>query len=82
MSNFSELHSNILREKPYMSLFTGDFNAHSIQWWPDGDSNNECIQLNILFSELGLTQLICEPTHLRDHCDPTCIDLILCDQPN
>ena len=48
----------------------------------DGGSNNRGTQLNILFSELGLSQLISEPTHFRDHCNPTCIDLIICDQPN
>ena len=60
----------------------GNFNAHSAQWWPDGDSNNEGTQLDILFSELGLTQMISEPTHFREHCHPSCIDLIICDQPN
>ena len=63
-------------------IFTGDFNAYSEHWWPDGDSNSEGTQLNILFSELGLTQLISEPTHFREHCQPSCIDLIACDQPN
>ena len=38
--------------------------------------------INLLFSELGLTQLISEPTHLRENCQPLCIDLIICDQPN
>ena len=69
-------------EKPYFLIFTGDFNAHSLQWWPDGDSNNEGTQLNILLSELGLTQLISEPTHFRERCQPSCIDLMICVQPN
>ena len=42
----------------------------------------EGTQFNILFSELGLSQLISEPTHFREHCRPSCIDLIICDQPN
>ena len=65
-----------------MLIFTGDFNIHSVQWWPEGDSNNEGPQLNILFSELGLTQLISEPTHFPEHCQPSCIDFLICDQPN
>ena len=73
LSNFKDLYSKIL---------TGDFNAHSLQRWPDGDSNNEGTQLNILLSELGLTQLISEPTHFREHCQPSCIDPIIYDQPN
>ena len=40
------------------------------------------IMKEILFSELGLTQIISEPTHFREHCHPSCIDLIICDQPN
>ena len=47
-----------------------------------GIVTNEGTQLNILFCELGLTQLITKPIHLRDHCQPTCIDLIVYDQPN
>ena len=83
IDNFRNLHSKIYSEKPYLLIFTGDFNAHSVQWWPNGDSNNEGTQLNILFSELGLTQLISEPTHFRKNCQPSsCIDLIICDQPN
>ena len=82
MGNFMDLHTKILSEKPYYCIFTGDFNAHSVQWWPDGDNNNEGTQLNILFSELGLTQLISEPTHFREHSQLSCIDLIICDQPN
>ena len=82
IDNFRNLHSKISSEKPYFLIFTGDFNTHSVQWWPNGDSNNEGTQLNILFSELGLTQLISEPTHFRTNCQPSCIDLIICDQPN
>ena len=82
VANFTELHAKILSEKPYFIIFTGDFNAHSVQWWPDGDSNNEGTQFDILFSELGLTQMISEPTHFREHCHSSCIDLIICDQPN
>ena len=36
----------------YNDGLMGNFNAHSVQWWPDGDSNNEGTQLDILFSEL------------------------------
>ena len=82
IDNIRNLHSNIFSEKPYFLIFTGDFNAHSVQWWPNGDSNNEGTQLNILFSELGLTQLNSKPTHFRKNCQPSCIDLIICDQPN
>ena len=44
--------------------------------------HHEGTQFDILFCELGLTQMISEPTHFREHCHPSCIDLIICDQPN
>ena len=67
IDNFRYLRSKISSEKPYLLIFIGDFNAHSVQWWPNGDSNNEGTQLNILFSELGRTQLISESTHFREN---------------
>ena len=82
LSNLSDLYTKILLENPYLTVFTGDFNAQSDQWWFDGGSNNQGTQLNILLSELGLTQLISEPTHFHNHCNQTCNDLIICDQPN
>ena len=63
-------------------LFVSDFNAYSINWWPEGDNNSEGIQLDNSFSDLNLTQLISELPHFREHCTPSCIDLILSNQPN
>ena len=64
-------------------FFTGDFNAHSQTWYPEGDTTPEGVDLDDLFSNLNLTQLISEPTHfMHDTCQPTCIDLIATDQPN
>ena len=82
MDNFKELHTKIQSEKPYAQFFTGDFNAHSTFWWPDGDTNKEGSELEDLFSSLHLCQLITEPTNFTPHCRPSCIDLVLTDQPN
>ena len=82
ITNFENLVLQIKSEKPYVMLFAGDFNAHSQTWWTDGDTNNEGMQLANLFYDLDLTQLISEPTHFRDQCNPSCIDLIVRDQPN
>ena len=79
---FTKLHSEIMKVKPHRIVFTGDFNARSINWWCDRESSNEGTQLDMLFSELGLSQMIIEPTHFLEHCKPSCIDLIICDQPN
>ena len=82
VGKFKDLHTKILNLRPYCVIYTGDFNAHSINWWSGGDSNTEGTQFNILFSELGLSQLISEPSNFCEHCRPSCIDLIICDQPN
>ena len=81
--NFETLYSNIMNEKPYTMFFTGDFNGHSQSWYPEGNTNAEGILLDNLFSDLNLTQLISEPTHFfREDCQPSCIDLVVTDQPN
>ena len=83
LKNLENLHGKIKNQKPYAMFFTGDFNAHSQTWYPEGDTNPEGVELDNLFSDLNLTQLISEPTHfMRDTCQPTCIDLIATDQPN
>ena len=58
----------IINENPYTTLFTGDFNAHSLNWWPQGDSTQDGILLDNLFSHLILYR--------------SCIDLIISDQSN
>ena len=82
VQNFKELYEKILNENPYTILFTGDFNAHLLNWWSQGDNTQEGIQLDNLFSDLNLTQIVSEPTHFMENCHPSCIDLIICDQPN
>ena len=83
LDNFENLHRNIMNENPYVTFFTGDLNGHSQAWYADGDTNAEGTALNDLFSNLDLHQLIDEPTHFfNDHSNPSCIDLILTDQPN
>ena len=80
--NFKNLHSRIKAENPFAMYFTGDFNAHSKLWWPDGDSNPEGRELEDLFTSLNLTQIISEPTNFEPGKKPSCIDLIVTDQPN
>ena len=83
LKNLENLHEKSKNEKPYAMFFTGDFNAHSQTWYPEGDTNPEGVDLDNLFSDLYLTQLISEPTYfMRDTCQPTYMDLIATDQPN
>ena len=63
-------------------FFTGDFNAHIQLWWPDSDTNPVGIEIENLFTLLGLSQIISEPTHFEPNKSPACIDLIATDQPN
>ena len=41
LSNFENLYSNIKTENLFAVFFTGNFNAHSQFWWPDGDTTPE-----------------------------------------
>ena len=48
-------------------FFIGDFNAHSQNWWPDGNANNEGIAIDNLLSALDLHQIICEHTNFEEN---------------
>ena len=82
LADFGNLCSNISKNKLYAYFFAGDCNAHSLNWWPNGDANAEGFALDNLLSTLDLSQLICEPTNFEDNKSPSCIDLIISDQPN
>ena len=68
-------------ENPFCIVITGDFNCRSIQWWGDDIENNEGKLFEPITSDIGLHQLIAEPTHLMGD-SKSCIDLIFTDQPN
>ena len=82
MLNFKKLHSKIQCGNPFATFYTGDFNAHSQLWWHDGDTNPEGIEIENLFTSLGLSQIISEPTNFERNKNPSCIELIATDQPN
>ena len=82
LTNFKNLHSKIQAENPLAMFFTGDFNGHSQFWWPDGDSTPEGRDIDELLTSLGLSQVISEPTNFEPNKKPSCIDLIITDQPN
>ena len=82
LGNFRNLYTKIEGENPYATFFTGDFNGHSQFWWPDGDTNAEGREIEDLFASLNLTQIISEPTNFQPGKRPSCIDLIVTDQPN
>ena len=82
LKDLENLYTKIKYENPYVMFFTGDFNAHSQNWWPDCNTNNEGIAIDNLLSALNLNQIMCEPTNFEEKKNPLCIDLIFCDQPN
>ena len=45
-------------------------------------ANTECMEIEILFISLGLSQIVSEPTNFELNRNPSCIDLITTDQPN
>ena len=57
--------AKIKNKNPYAMLITGDFNGHCEQWWPGGDSNKEAIAIDTRASDIGLSQLIAEPTNFQ-----------------
>ena len=82
LSDLRNLYVNIKAENPFATFFTRDFNAHSQYWWPDGDTTPEGTEIEHLLSSLGLSQVICEPTNFEPNKKPSCIDLVITDQPN
>ena len=82
LSNFENLYSKFKSENPFATSFTGDFNAHSQLWWSVGGKTPEGTQIDELFTKLGLSQLISEPMNFEPHKNPSCIDLVITDQPN
>ena len=79
--NFELLVSKLHAENPFGIIITGDFNCRSTQWWENDIENNEGKFFEPVTSDLGLHQMISEPTHLMGD-SKSCIDLILTDQPN
>ena len=75
--NFELLLSKIHAESPFcVVIIIGDFNCRSTHWWENDIENNEGRLFEPFTSELGLHQLISEPTHLMGD-SKSCINLIL-----
>ena len=79
--NSELLLSKLHAENPFSVIITGDFNCCSSQWWENDVENNEGKLFERITSDLGLHQLISEPTHLMGD-SKSCIDLIFNDQPS
>ena len=73
MINFELMLSKMHAENPYCVIITGDFNCRSTQWWENNIENNEGKLFEPLTADIGLHQLISEPTHLMRN-SKSCID--------
>ena len=68
-------------ENPFCLIITVDFNCRSTQWWENDIENNEGMLFEPLTADIGLHQLISEPTQLMGN-SKSCIDLLFTDQPS
>ena len=82
LSKFRNLYTKIKAENPFMTFSTGDFNAHSQAWWPHGNNTAVGMEVDHFLSSLWLSQVISEPTNFEPNKNPSCIDLVMTDQPN
>ena len=79
--NFEQLISDRMSHNPHFILVTGDFNIWSFSWWKNDLTTIEGNQVDAITSSYGLSQLICEPTHILQN-SSSCIDLIFINQNN
>ena len=79
--DFELMLSKMHAENPFCVIITGDFNCRSTQWWESDIENNEGKLFEPITADIGLHQLISEPTHIMGD-SKSCIDLIFTDQPN
>ena len=70
-----------MSQNPHFILVTGDFNVRSFSWWKNDLTTSEGNQVDAITSSYGLSQLICEPTHILPNWS-LCIDLIFINQNN
>ena len=80
--NFKNLYSKIKAENPFAMFFAGEFNGKSQIWWHYGDETPEGREFEDMLTSLGFSQVISEPTNFEPGKNPSCIDLIVTDQPN
>ena len=69
------------KKNPFLLVVLGDFNAKLSQWHDKDSSTFEGISIESITSQLGLHQIINEPTHILEN-SSLCIDLIFRSQPN
>ena len=70
-----------MSQNPHFILVTGDYNVLSSCWWKNDLTTSEGNRIDAITSSYGLSQFICEPTHVLPDLS-SCIDLIFINQNN
>ena len=76
-----QLISDRQSQNPLFILVTGDFNTRSLSYWKNDLTTSEGNQVHDITSFYGLSQIICDPTHILPN-SSSCIDLIFISQNN
>ena len=71
----------LAQKNPFMITAFGDFNAKPTNWYNKDKTTFEGNTIDNITSQLGLQQLINEPTYILQNSN-SCIDLIFTSQPN
>ena len=79
--NFETTLELLAQKNPFLLTAIGDFNAKSSNWYNKEKTSFEGNTIENVTSQLGLHQMINEPTHILPN-SSSCIDLIFTSQPN
>ena len=79
--NFELTLETLSKNKPYVLVATGDFNAKLTHWYSQDTNTFKGISVENVVSQFGLHQIIKEPTHILEN-SSSCIDLVFTSQPN
>ena len=55
---------SITQKNPFLTVVIGNFNARSSKWWTDEKTTQEGLKIENLLSQLSLSQVINDPTHI------------------
>lgn len=80
LTNFESTVLKAIGMNPHTLNIMGDLNAKNKIWYPLGENNIAGILLYELLTNLGLIQLIQEPTRFENGSE-SCIDLVITDSP-
>ena len=81
LDNFEMTLDLVSKKNPFLFVVLGEFNAKLSQWHDKDSSTSKEISVESITSQVGLHQIINEPTHILEN-SSLCMDLIFTSQPN